>query len=56
MVFDGPKPLKSIEKQTLFSIFGHSNKLWKNDAKGDLKSHVLGSKMATWASQVRLIV
>ena len=56
MVFDGPKPLKSIEKQTLFLILGHSKKQWKNDAKGDLKSHVLGSKMATWASQVRLIL
>ena len=26
MVWDGPKPLKSIEKQTLFLIFGHSPK------------------------------
>ena len=52
MVFDGPKPLKSIEKQTLFLILGHSQKQWKNDAKGDLKSHALESKMATWASQV----
>jgi hypothetical protein len=56
MVLDGPKPLKSIEKQTLFLILGHSKKLWKNDTKGELKSHVLGSKMATWASQVWLIV
>ena len=24
--------------------------------KGDLKSHALGSKMATWASQVQLIL
>ena len=56
MVFDGPKPLKSIEKQTLFLILGYSKKQWKNDAKGDLKSHVFRSKMATWASQYRLIV
>ena len=57
MVLDGPKPLKSIEKQTLFLILGHySQKLWKNNAKGDLKSHVFGSKMATWASQFRLII
>jgi hypothetical protein len=26
MVFDGLKPLKSIEKQTLFLILGHSKK------------------------------
>ena len=56
MVFDGPKPLKSIETQILFLILGHSKKQWKNYAKGDLKSHVFWSKMATWASQVRLIV
>ena len=55
MVFYGPKPLKSIEKQTLFLILGHSKKLRKKHAKGELKSYVLGSKMATWASQVRLI-
>ena len=29
MVFDGPKPLKSIEKQTLFLILGHSKKTMK---------------------------
>ena len=29
MVFDGPTPLKSIEKQALFLIFGH----YKNDEK-----------------------
>ena len=56
MVFDGPKPLKSIEKQILFLILGHSKKQWKTYAKGDLKSHVLGSKMATWAYQFRLII
>ena len=53
MFFDGPKPLESIEKQMFFLILGHKK---KNDTKGDLKSHVFGSKMATWASQVRLIV
>ena len=56
MFFDGPKPLKTIEKHILFLILGHSKKQWKTYAKGDLKSHVLGSKMATWASLVRLIV
>ena len=56
MVFDDPKPLKIIEKQTLFLILGHSKKQWKNYAKGDLKSHGFGSKMATWASQFRLII
>ena len=40
MVFDGPKPLKNIEKQTFVFIFGHSQKNRKNDAKGYLKSHV----------------
>ena len=52
--FDGPKPLKSIEKQTLLLIFCHSQKWWKNNAKGDFESHVFWSKMATWATQVRL--
>ena len=42
-VFDGLKPLKSIEKQTLLLILGHSHKRWKTDAKGDLKSHVFWS-------------
>ena len=44
MVWDGPKPLKSIEKQTLFLILGHSKKQGKNDTKGDLKSHVFDLK------------
>ena len=56
IVLDGQKPLENIEKQTLFLILGHSKKLWKKDTKGDLKSHGFGFKMATWASQVRLIV
>ena len=56
IVLDGPKPLKSIEKQALFLILGHSKKRWQNDTKGNLKSHVFGSKMATLASPVRLIV
>ena len=54
--FDGPKPLKSILKLTLFLILGHSKKQWKNDVKGDLKSDFWGSTMATWASQFRLII
>jgi hypothetical protein len=56
MVFDGPKPLESIEKQTLFLILGHSQKRRKNDAKGDVTSHAFWSKMATGASQFRLII
>ena len=56
MIWDDPKPLKSIEKQSLFLILGHSKKQSKNDTNGDLKSHVFLSKMATCASQVRLIV
>ena len=39
MVFDGLKPLKSIEKQTLFLTSGHSKKQWKIDAKMTPKSH-----------------
>jgi hypothetical protein len=34
------KPLKIIERQKLFLILGHSQKLWKNDAKTNLKSHI----------------
>ena len=30
MVLDGPKPLKNIEKQTLFLSLGHSKKTMKN--------------------------
>ena len=56
MVFDSLKQLKSIEQQSLFLILGHSQIRWKNYASGDLKSDVLESKMATWASQVRLIL
>ena len=56
MVFDGPEPLKSIEKQTLLLILGHSKKQWKNDANRDLKSHVFRTKMVTWAFQFRLII
>ena len=56
MVSDGPKPLKSIEKQTFCLILGHSQKRLKNYAKGDLTSHVFLCKMATWASQLRLIL
>ena len=52
MVFDGPKPLKIIEKQRLFLILGHSKKRYQ---RGPQKK-IWGSKMATWASQVWLIV
>jgi len=31
MVFDGPKPLKDIKKQTRFLILGRWKKGWKND-------------------------
>ena len=31
MVLDGPKPLKSIEKQTLFLILGHSKKRYQRE-------------------------
>ena len=37
MFFDGPKPLKSIDKQTLFLILGHSHKWWKAIPKGTSK-------------------
>ena len=39
MVFDGLKPLESIEKQTLFLTLGHSKKQWKIDAKMAPKSY-----------------
>ena len=43
------KTIKNIKEWSLFLILGHSQKLWKNDAKGDPKSHVFfWSKMATW--------
>ena len=55
MGFDDPKPLSSIEKQTLVLIVGHSKKLWNNGAKRDLKNHVFGSKMTTLASHAALL-
>jgi hypothetical protein len=39
MSFDGLKPLKSIDKQTLFLALGHSKKHRKIDAKMASKSH-----------------
>ena len=50
------KTIEKYWKQIFSLIFGHSQKQCKNDAKGDLKRHVFCSKMATWASQVRLIL
>ena len=44
MVFDGPKPLESIEKQTLFLILGHSKKHEKTIPKGTSKVMFFGSK------------
>ena len=44
IVFDGPKPLKSIEKQTFVLIFVHSEKNWKKDAKGTSKVMFGGPK------------
>ena len=37
MVLDGPKPLKHIEKQTLFLILGHSKNNEKISKKGSQK-------------------
>ena len=53
MVFDGPKQLKNIEKQTLFLIFGHCQKHRKNNAKVDLKIHVFYFPGLTWISSRR---
>ena len=39
-----------------FMVLGHSQKWWKNDAKRDLTNHVFWMKIATWASQLRLIL
>ena len=50
MVFDGLKPLNSIENEILFLVFGHSQKLWKNDAKGSSKVIFWGPKWRHWAS------
>ena len=51
---------KTIEKywktNTFLDFRSFKKKQWKNDTKGDFKSHVFVSKMATCASQVRLIV
>ena len=51
MVFDGPKPLKSIEKQTFFLILGHSKKpMKKQSKKGSPKSSKIDWKRQ-WGRQ-----
>ena len=54
MVLDGPKPLKSIEKQTLFLILGHSKKRYQ---RGSQKScfGVQNGDMGVPGSTYRLI-
>ena len=54
--FGWSKTIEKYWKTNTFLDFRSFKKRWQNDTKGDLKSHVLGSKMATWASQVRRIV
>ena len=44
MVFDGPKPLQSIEKQELFLILGHSQNIEKTMPKGTSKVMFWGPK------------
>ena len=56
MVFDGLKPWKSIETQTLFLILGHSKKQWKIDAKMAPKSHEQLSKMERGGALDRFIL
>ena len=56
MVFDGLRPLKSIEKQTLFLTLGHSKKQSKIDAKIVAKSHEKWSKMERGGAQDRFIL
>ena len=56
MVFDGLKPLKSIEKQTLFLTLGHSKKQWKIDTTMAPKSHEQLSKMEPGGAQDRFIL
>ena len=56
MVFDGLKPLKSIQKQTLFFTLGHSKKQWKINAKMAPKSHEKWSKMEPGGAQDRFIL
>ena len=55
MVLDGPKPLKSIEKQTLFLTLGHSKK--KRYQRGPQKSCFLvqNGDMGVPGSTYRLI-
>ena len=56
MVSDGIKPLKSIDKQTLFLTSGHSKKQWKIDAKMAPKSHEKWSKIEPGGAQDRFIL
>ena len=56
MVLDGLKLLKSIEKQILFLTLGHSKKQYKNDTKGDPKSHDKWFKMEPGGAQDRFIL
>ena len=56
IVFDGLKPLKSIEKQTLFLTLGHSKKQWKIDAKMTPQSHKKWNKMERGGAHDRFIL
>ena len=56
IVLDGPKSLKSIEKQTLFLTLGHSKKQWKIDAKMAPQSHEKLSTMERGGDQDRFIL
>jgi hypothetical protein len=46
MVLDGPKPLKNIEKQTLFLILGHPKSDEKTISKGT--SQVMFFQNRSW--------
>jgi hypothetical protein len=45
--FGMPKPLKSIEKQTLFLILGHSKKTMKNQCQNNTQKIMKLTKNAT---------
>ena len=45
--FGMPKPLKSIEKQTLFLILGHSKKTMKNRCQNGTQKIIKWTKNAT---------
>ena len=55
IVFYGPKPSSSIEKQTLLLILGHSEKQWKNYPKRVPKSRSKSFENDHWAVKVRFI-